>query len=262
MIFADRFDGSFRPDGIAALALFFLCAGLGPATTDLIAYYPFTTNAPLLDEAYVLGNLQASGNPSYIPDGPWTASQCAELTSDSDSSGGGQYFTVKSLNLGLMSATNGFSMCTWFVFDATTNQAMIFDFGSSNRNDVLLKRVRTSDTLEFTYYCGWDAQGFYSPNPIINGRWRHVCVVNQDRRWSLYEDGVISVSHTALCSLTNTPLTSNFIGRSNWNSDRLLIGKVDEFRIYQRSISPSDVAYIYALSGTTLHLSATKGTEN
>ncbi len=104
----------------------------GTSRTGLITYYTFFASAPLLDLAFSLGDLQASGNPSYVTvsDGPWPGSQCTALAS----SGGpsyGQYFRVNPLNLGAMSASTGFSICTWFAFDATTNQAPIFDFGTT-----------------------------------------------------------------------------------------------------------------------------------
>ncbi len=141
-----------------------------------------------------------------------------------------------------MSASAGFSICTWFVFDATTYSARIFDFGAGrDNNNVVLFRIGSSNVLQLFYSCGY----FNFPNAIINGQWRHVCVVNQGRSWSVYDDGVFAVSQTASCSLSNVLLTSNFIGRSNWHEQSLLIGRVDEFRIYQKALVYFEVADIY-----------------
>ncbi len=93
----------------------------GSFASGLIAYYSFALESPLLDLAFSLGDLQASGGPSYVSDGPWPGAQCAALTSGGGSSGGGQYFRVNSLNLGAMGASTGFSICTWFAFDFTFN---------------------------------------------------------------------------------------------------------------------------------------------
>ena len=227
------------------------CHCAGAATTGLIAYYTFFSKAPLLDLAFSLGDLQASESPTYIADGPWPGSQCAALTSAGNSYGGGQYFRLNPLNLGAMSASTGFSICTWFVFDATTNDASVFDFGTGTWNSVVrLFRSGSSSQLQLQYsYCG----SYYFPKPIINGQWRHVCVVNQGSSWSVYDDGQpLDSSWLTYCSLNNAQLTSNFIGRSNSYSASLLIGKVDEFRIYKKQLPFSTVAGVYyILSGFT-----------
>ncbi len=155
----------------------------GPTTDRLIAYYTFVADAPLLDMAFTLGNLLASGSPSYISEcpgppsfqvRPWLSSQCAALTSNGDSSGGGQYFRVNPVNLGSMSASAGFSICTWFVFDSTTYHARIFDFGAGrDKNNIILFRNQWSNVLRFDFYCGPGYGYFFFKNPIVNGQWRH-----------------------------------------------------------------------------------------
>jgi hypothetical protein len=221
-------------------ALFLVC--ITGQTLGLIAYYAFAADAPLLDEAFTLGDLLASGSPYYITECALPGSQCAALSSTGDSSGGGQYFRVNPVSLG----SAGFSICTWFVFDATTYSARIFDFGAGrDNNNVVLFRSGWSDVLYVYYSCGYGNGYFHFPNPIINGQWRHVCVVNQGKSWSFYDNGVFAASQTASCSLSNVLLTSNFIGRSNWYADSLLIGRVDEFRIYQKALLYFDVAGIY-----------------
>jgi hypothetical protein len=236
-------------------SLLFYLSGQG--RPGLIAYYTFASNALLLDEANSLGDLQASGNPSSTSDCPWFGSQCVALSSVGDSSSGiGQYFRVNTLNLGAMSESTGFSICSWFVCDASTSWARIFDFGLGPANNNVLFAPCTYNTPpQVHYYCGSESNVIVLPNSIINGQWRHVCVVNQGRSWSVYDDGVMAVSQTATCSLNSVPLTSNFIGRSNWPLNSLLIGRVDEFRIYQKSLLPSDVASIYGGACSFLYIS-------
>ena len=225
--------------------------------TGLTAYYTFEPTAPLLDLASSLGDLQASGSPSYAPDAPWPGSHGAVLESSSDSSGGGHYFRLGAINLGALSAGAGFSICTWFALDAVANWARIFDLGllpfSPTRNNVALSRRGVSTELVIYYGCG--STTFSFPDPIVNGEWRHVCAVNQGRNWSFYDNGEISMSLTAACSLNSVLLTSNFIGRSNYNNDRLMIGRVDEFRIYRRALLPSEVATIHSGACASIVLS-------
>ena len=235
----------------------------GPSRAYLIAHYAFNTISLVVDSARKLGSLQAFGNPSQRPDGPWSGSQSAALTTSHPSMGqykwgAGQYFEVNGLNLGAMSRTTGFSICTWFAFDATTMSSRIFDFAlHALSNNIYLGRAGTSKTLKFYSSCGG---GYNLPKPIINGKWRHVCVVNLGRNWSIYDDGALAASQTATCDLTNTLLTSNYIGRSshplNWGGDQLLVGRVDEFRIYDRALSARDVTTLYGYKGAESHLPA------
>ncbi len=198
--------------------------------------------------AFSLGDLRAFGSISYGADGPWPGSQCAALASYSDSYGGGQYFRVNTLNLGAMSASTGFSICIWFVFDATTYEARIFDFGMGDWSSVLsLSRSGSSNLLQLQFgQCDYGPNWYYFPNPIVNGQWRHVCVVNQGSSWSFYDNGALSAFLNSYCSLNNVSQPSNFIGRSNYNYQQLLVGRVDEIRIYEKPLLPSDVASIYS----------------
>ena len=226
----------------------------GPSKTGLIAYFTFESDRSLLsDTAYFLGDLQASGDPSYVSDCVWLGSQCAALTSYGDSSGGGQYFRLNTIELGAMSASTGFSICTWFVYDATTPWARIFDF-STPTNPLTLHRYEYSNQLRFSGYLYYQFS-----SPIVNGQWRHVCVVNQGSSWGVYDDGS-SVGSVFGANLDSSPFTSNFIGRSRYPQDPLLVGRVDEFRIYQKSLFPSDVASIYrGFSGTERCVPARRG---
>lgn len=223
-------------------------------SAGLVAYYAFVAKDPLLDMAHTLGYLSASGDPAYVADCPgpprfqsWGDSLCAQLASDSDSSGGGQYFRLSPVNLGAYSASQGFSICTWFVFDGTTSYGRIFDLGNgADNNNVVLARDWITDSLVLGFFGEGTASRLYSPVPIVNGQWRHVCVVNKGMHWSIYDNGALTASETATFSLNDVLLTSNFIGRSNWGDDRLLVGRVDEFKIYQRRLTSTEVAMIYS----------------
>ena len=192
--------------------------------------------------------------PSYTTDCQWAGAECAVFSSDADSSGGGQYFKLPTVNLGQMSANQGFSICAWFVFDAAGWWSRVFDFGQGFAiNNVVLAQEDVSNFLVVLWLSGMDSSStrdsLTSPVSYPLGAWRHACVVNQGRRWELYENGVLAVSKISNLDLVPVDLTSNFIGRSNLEGDRLLRGKVDEFRMYNRALAGSEVANIFAYRG-------------
>ena len=95
-----------------------------------------------------------------------------------------------------------------YVFDKTSRRAHIFEFATEPETaNVVLFRSGTSSTLSYELLPGiWD-----SPNPIINGKWRHACIVVGGGKASLYEDGALTASNS-LASVTDKPFTANHIG--------------------------------------------------
>ena len=230
---------------------------LNVAQNSLFAHYAFTPTARLKDRSANAKDLLASQlSPTYQSDCQWPGAECAVFSAQQLSSGTGQYFVMPSINPGLMSVTNGFSICTWLVYDAYDQYARIFDFGlGAENNNVLMALAGTSLSVYFNYRSGISTEILSSPNPIVIGTWRHVCVINSNKLWKWYDDGILSAELTANNLLQQTDLTSNFLGRSNWGQDAMFRGKLDEFRIYGKALTSQEVAAIYTYQGL-LRLSA------
>jgi hypothetical protein len=183
--------------------------------------------------------------PTYTADCKWAGADCAVLT-------GTQYFRLPPVNLGAMSASAGFSICLWFVFDSASTWGRLFDIGLGQANsNIFLGRFGNTAALHLEFWIGlYDAQSFDSPNPIVLGEWRHACVVNQGRDWTLYDNGTPNATFRASYDLPQVSLTSGYIGKSNWLADtEMLAGKVDELRMYSRALSAGEVADVYSSQG-------------
>jgi hypothetical protein len=150
-----------------------------------------------------------------------------------------------------MSAEAGFSICAWFMLEPTAKDwVRVFDFGDGRgETGVVLSRHSSNRFLQAEHRHDYDAQSFPSPNVFRLGDWRHVCVVNKGTAWSIIENGVLSADYEAWFGVTVMELTYNYIGRSFSYSDRLLQGKIDEFRIYKRALSRKEAADIFAYRG-------------
>ncbi len=222
----------------------------------LVGHFTFDPNTRLADSSLATAGLTApSGTPpTYTADCQWPGAECAVLSSFADSSGGGQYLLAPPLNLGVMSAGGGFSICAWVLIAPTAGAwARVFDFGVGwGEMGVILSRHDTDPFLQAEHRFNYVAQSFQSPVAFRLGQWRHVCVVNKGIVWSIFDNGVLSATYEAWYSVANVELTNNFIGRSFSRSDRLLQGKVDEFRIYKRALSTKEVADIFAYRGLLL----------
>ena len=228
-----------------------LCCGVSAIFNSLVEYYAFNPNDPLKDFSSTMGGLtQSSIPPTYLANCLWSGANCAIFSSNSNSSGGGQWLQAPPINLGSMSAGAGFSICSWFMFGGNGSWSRIFDFGNGPASDNnLLAQVGVSAVLQHHKYCSSTNFPFQFPDPITLGQWRHVCIVNQGTAWTYFDNGRI-VGTQQSCTLNDVTLSSNFLGRSNWPIDRLLQGRIGVFQIYSRALSASDVGIIYAYRGT------------
>ncbi|KRF41857.1 LamG-like jellyroll fold domain-containing protein [Paenibacillus sp. Soil787] len=103
------------------------------------------------------------------------------------------------------------------------------------------------------------ANGYTAEQNISQGSnltantWKHIAVTLSGNTGILYIDGVQVATNTGMTTKPSdlAPTTSgNFIGRSEWTGDKYLKGKVDDFRIYNRAISSSEVTSV--MNGQTL----------
>jgi hypothetical protein len=44
----------------------------------------------------------------------------------------------------------------------------------------------------------------------------------------------------------NVARFNNYIGRSNWSSDPYFTGNIDDFRVYKRVLTPTEVSTLYS----------------
>ena len=225
----------------------------------LIAHYPFDDNRDrLMDTSGHLQNLiSSSSSPTFERDCLWAGSGCAVFSSIANSSGQGNYFILPFLNLGSLSRVGGFSICMWAEIEAPESEAHLFDFGlGSSNNNVYLGLLKSNSTnnassLVLVFFVDNKETRILSPISITQGRWFHVCVINKGDLWQLYEDGNLTAQAEAsnYSNIYPVELTSNFIGRSNWDKDPLIQGRIAEFRIYNQSLHEVDVITLSAFQG-------------
>ena len=107
----------------------------------------------------------------------------------------------------------------------------------------------TKATLTFNVTGGalrarvWGVNG---PAALPTG-WHHVAVVidSATMRLQLYQDGALVASGATTVLPKDLGATSqNWLGRSQWTADAFFGGSIDDFRIYNRALSESEVRYL------------------
>jgi fibronectin type 3 domain-containing protein len=151
------------------------------------------------------------------------------------------YVTVPT---GVMSGINDFTVATWVKVDVNKTWARLFDFGTGTTNYMFLAPVSGSNTVRYAILAPGTAEQQINSSPVLSpGVWHHVAVTLSGNVGILYIDGVERGRNNNM-TLKPSSLgitTQNRIGRSQFN-DPLLTGSVDEFRIYSRGLSASEIA--------------------
>ncbi len=198
-------------------------------------------------------------------------------TSTADASGNGKTGTLnggasfsagQSGNAVTLNGTNGYvgmpagiangatevTVATWVKANGLSNWTRIFDIGTGASNYMFLSPQPGGAGLRFAITTGGNGaeQQINSTTAFPTGVWKHVAVTISGSTGRLYVDGVQVAANSNMTlnpsSLGNT--TQNWLGRSQFSGDPYFNGQIDDFRIYSRALSASEIGVLYG--GTTV----------
>jgi hypothetical protein len=128
-------------------------------------------------------------------------------------------------------------------WDGGSNWQRIFDFGNNTTQYMVLTPKSGANTLRFTISITGNAAGseqiLEAPSLPV-GEWSHVAVSLNGNTGTLYVNGAVADTRTILLDPADFSPSLNYIGKSQW-PDPYFEGIVDDFRIYNRSLSGSEV---------------------
>jgi hypothetical protein len=148
---------------------------------------------------------------------------------------------------GLLADACEATIATWVYINSNVNAwTRIWDFGQdTNRYMFLTPITNTDDLARFGIsICGNTREEVITGQaPIPTLTWTHVAVVLGPSGGTLYVDGVPVGANSSMtlrpADLGSTPY--NYIGRSQFSDDPYLDGDIDEFRVYDRALSPEEI---------------------
>ncbi|WP_430787772.1 family 43 glycosylhydrolase [Actinoplanes sp. G11-F43] len=89
---------------------------------------------------------------------------------------------------------------------------------------------------------------------LARGTWKTVTYTQTGTTGTLYEDGVAVATNTAISVLPSAigggATTANYFGRSTYNGDRLLKGRLRDVRVYDRALAANEVVTLAARANT------------
>ena len=192
------------------------------------AIYRFEGN--VLDGQGVF-NAAAYGEPEYV------AGKVGSQAISFD--GGDDYLTIPSGTVNLDDIT----IACWFYLDSANTWQRIFDFGNDTNQYLFLTPNSGSGTLRFAIKNGGSEQALETDSPATGG-WMHTAVTLNGNVGSLYINGILVDSAEITIDPSDFNSQVNYIGDSQWSSDPLFNGKIDDFRIYNYALSLEEVEFL------------------
>jgi Concanavalin A-like lectin/glucanases superfamily len=220
-------------------------AGSGgvPAVVGLVASYPCeSANGALL------ADLSGNGRNASLANG----SGGAPLGFSFSAGRVGNALTLRpaqlayvSLPRGIVSQLDEVTIATWVKLKSSAPFQRIFDFGVDNGTFMYLVNAGSDGVVRFRI-----TSAPLNKNQAVEGAaalpldtWTHVAVTVGDNGVFIYVDGS-QIAQQAPAALRPSDLGNtgnNFIGRSPFATDPYLDGQIDEFRIYERVLSPVEI---------------------
>ena len=223
---------------------------------SLEAFYPFNGNANDESENSYHGQLGDNVNTSIFP--TLTTDRYGNIGKAFYFDGNDYIALDKYVTVGSISAI---TVCAWVLSTDNTHNKFIISFDRSESY-----RLALND--DANAYVGWDTtdntgntNDLGSPNSYEDGSWHHICGSYNSSSTidkTLYVDGEIVNSNSNTHSGKNLGTSLDRYGFIGWGSEassfdgnvsvhqnHFMIGKIDDVRIYSRSLSPAQIRALY-----------------
>lgn len=148
------------------------------------------------------------------------------------------------LPTGIVSTLNDFTISAWVKMDALANWMRVFDFGTGTSKYLFLSvQTGTAGSIRYAIKNGGNEQGITYNFATPLNTWTHFAVTQSGNTCSIYINGALVASNASISIKPSTigSTNLNYLGKSQWN-DPMFKGAIDEFRIYSRALSASEIA--------------------
>ncbi|TRT80902.1 MAG: LamG domain-containing protein [Microcystis sp. M_OC_Ca_00000000_S217Cul] len=138
--------------------------------------------------------------------------------------------------------SKGMSVEAWVWYDSFQSWSRIIDFGNGAANEnILLCNEGSSNTLRFGIYRQSTEQLVAATGALETKKWIHLAAtIDASGMATLYKNGErIQTGRVHLPN--NLRRTINYIGRSNWSSDRFFHGQITDVRIWNTARTQAEI---------------------
>ena len=159
---------------------------------------------------------------------------------------GTNYMTLPSLTLSM--TQGGFTAVIVARFNGLILWERLFDFGNGTDSDnIFLARMGTSQDIQGGLYNGATNVGTnVGINAIVQSTLNIWTLVVDNIAIKLYKNGILLNTTTSAASLTPRTTINNYIGKSNFLGDGLLVGRIADFDFYDVPLGDAQLATMHA----------------
>lgn len=240
-------DGSLSgsPTGSDGGPNYFTVRVSDPAGAGASAVFAMAVSSPLTERPALLARYAFNGNAN---DGSGNAFH--GTATGAATYGAGKYASAVDLDgasgsvtlpAKLLTGVTNFTIATWVRWDGGGPWQRIFDFGNGTTQYLFISPSSSSGRLRFAMKNG-GAEQAVETGALPIGQWNHVAITLGGTTARLYVNGVLAASNTAM---TITPSSfnprMNFLGRSQYVTDPLFHGALDEMCVFNYPLSAAEI---------------------
>ncbi len=147
---------------------------------------------------------------------------------------------------GRLGDSSDFSFAAWVKWNGGPNWQRIFDLGNGTSSYLYLTPKSADTTLRFGLRVD-GAQHQLNGPALTPGEWVHVAVTKNGTTGKLFVNGSVVATNSGI-TLTPSQVNTetNFLGKSQWSSDPLFSGLLDDVRFFNSGLSDAQVAALAA----------------
>jgi len=209
----------------------------------LVAHYPFNGNA-----INVKGNFNGTVNGATLTKGRDNVSNTAYLFGGTLATGIQNVSDNHYINFGtgMLSGDGEFSIMMWI---NTTSSATshILQKRDSSINGEYVVELKNNGKIRFWTYGGGYKWTVTSSSAVNDGNWHHLVLVQKNNGGQMYLDGSLEQTDNSSGKVNLGLTLKTYMGGDLRDYNRYYSGKVDDFRIYSRALSASEIQTLYSI---------------
>jgi autotransporter-associated beta strand protein len=164
------------------------------------------------------------------------------------------------LPTGIVSTLSDFTISAWVKMDVKSNWMRLFDFGTGTSKYMFLSiQAGSANVMRYAIKNGGSEQQVSFNYTLPLNTWTHFAITQSGSTCSMYINGALVATNTGVTIKPSTigSTTLNYLGKSQF-SNPLLKGSIDEFKIFGRALSASEIAASHLSQTITLNATAQK----